>query len=190
MMLILTYVRQVRPSENHPEAYRVEKGRWNHSMENETEPKAMAAGKKGEKGQLGIRQLLPAVFIIISLVWIYIGMTQFGFWNPLRGGTPAFVPICIAVVLLVSSSVVLLMSFKEEKPSYTPLCFLFLLICLAIIGLSAVIGFLPSLLLFVLLWLKLVEKAPWKGTLIVFARLAAIGYGLFKLWLQVPFPEG
>jgi len=159
-------------------------------MENETEPEAMAAGKKREGRQLGIRQLLPAVFIVISLVWIYIGLTQFGFWNPLRGGTPAFVPICIATVLLISSSVMLLMSFKEEKPSYTPLCFLFLLICLAVIGLSAVIGFLPSLLLFVLLWLKLVEKAPWKGTLIVFASLAILGYGLFQFWLHVPFPDG
>ena len=117
-------------------------------------------------------------------------MTQFGFWNPLRGGTPAFMPICIATVLLISSSVMLLMSFKDEKPAYTPLCFLFLLICLSIIGLSAVFGFLPSLLLFVLLWLKLVEKAPWKGTLIVFASLAVLGYGLFEIWLRVPFPKG
>ncbi|PKL03462.1 MAG: tripartite tricarboxylate transporter TctB [Spirochaetae bacterium HGW-Spirochaetae-9] len=159
-------------------------------MENEKEAKAMAEGKKEGDRQLGSRQLLPAVFIIISLVWIYIGMTQFGFWNPLRGGTPAFMPICIATVLLISSSVMLLMSFKDEKPAYTPLCFLFLLICLSIIGLSAVFGFLPSLLLFVLLWLKLVEKAPWKGTLIVFASLAVLGYGLFEIWLRVPFPKG
>jgi hypothetical protein len=160
-------------------------------MNNEVSSKGTAGGKNRAGRRIDTRQMLPAIFIIVSCVWIYTGMTQFGFWNPLKGGTPAFIPIIIATVLLIASSVMLLKSFKkEEKPVYTPLCFVLLLLCLAIIGLTKLLGFLPSLLLFVLLWLKLVEKAPWKGTLVVSACLAAIGYGLFQVWLRVPFPKG
>jgi hypothetical protein len=159
-------------------------------MENETEPKAMVAGKSGGSGKIDMRQILPAIFIVISLVWIYMGMTEFGFWNQLRGGTPAFMPICIATVLLITSFIMLLKSFKEVKPAYTPLCLIFLLLCLAVLGLSLLIGFLPASLLFVLLWLRIIEKASWKGTIILFSSLAIIGYGLFYFWLSVPFPKG
>jgi uncharacterized membrane protein len=137
-------------------------------MNSESGSKSTAGGKKRAGGKIDTRQMLPAIFIIVSCVWIYTGMTQFGFWNPLKGGTPAFIPIIIATVLLIASSVMLLKSFKkEERPVYTPLCFFLLL-----------------------LWLKLVEKAPWKGTLVVSACLAGIGYGLFQFWLKVPFPAG
>jgi len=159
-------------------------------MENETEPKAMAKEKVRASLKIDARQLLPAGLIVTSVVWIYKGVTEFGFWNPLRGGTPAFMPICIATVLLITSTIMLFLSYKEVKPTYTRLCFLFLVLCMAIVGLSLLIGFLPASLLFVLLWLRLIEKAPWKGTLIVFASLAAIAYGVFNIWLSVPFPKG
>jgi hypothetical protein len=159
-------------------------------MEKETEPKAVAAEKSGGSRKIDTRQLLPAVLIVVSVVWIYLGISEFGFWNPLRGGTPAFMPICIATVLLITSSIMLFKSFKEAKPVYMQLCFVFLVLCVAIIGLSLLIGFLPASLLFVLLWLRVIEKAPWKGTLILSASLAAIAYGVFYIWLSVPFPKG
>ncbi len=157
-------------------------------MENET--KKVNAEYHPENRRIDARQLLPTIFIAISGVWIYMGLTEFGFWNPLRGGTPAFMPICIATVLLITSSIMLFKSFKEKKPTFTILCFVFLAMCVATVGLSLLIGFLPASLLFVLLWLKFIEKAPWKGTLIVFASLAIIAYGVFNIWLSVPFPKG
>ena len=159
-------------------------------MGNETEQKAIEAGKRGGSRKIDARQLLPAGLIVISVIWIYKGLTEFGFWNPLRGGTPAFMPICIATVLLIMSSIMLFKSYSEQKPTYTKLCLVFLLLCVAIVGLSLLIGFLPASLLFVLLWLRVIEKAPWKGTLIVFASLAVMAYGVFNIWLSVPFPKG
>jgi hypothetical protein len=150
----------------------------------------MAISRELIRNRVGTRALLPALFIVISIVWIVIGLTQFGFWNQLRGGTPAFFPICVATVLLIASMFALVQSRKETEPVYGLLCFGFLLICFAVIALALVIGFLPSLLLFVMLWLRLVERAPWKGSLIVAICLAAVGYGLFQFWLKVPFPDG
>ena len=44
--------------------------------------------------------------------------------------------------------------------------------------------------IFVVLWLKLLEKAPWKDTLIILAIVMAIVIGVFVVWLKVQFPEG
>ena len=41
-----------------------------------------------------------------------------------------------------------------------------------------------------MLWLKLVEKTPWKTTIIILLFLMALVIGVFVLWLGVPFPEG
>ena len=60
----------------------------------------------------------------------------------------------------------------------------------AIIGCTYLIGMLPALGLFVVLWLKLVEHTPWKTTLIILAIVAALVIGVFVLWLGVRFPTG
>ena len=52
------------------------------------------------------------------------------------------------------------------------------------------IGMLPTMAIFVVLWLKLLEKAPWKDTLIILAIVMAIVIGVFVVWLKVQFPEG
>ena len=139
---------------------------------------------------LWIRQVFPAVIILISIVWIVKGLKEFGFFNPLRGGTPAFLPIICASVMLVAGIVALIQSFKEEMPKFHLLCFIFLLLGAALIYLTELIGLLPSLLLFVFIWIKFVEKASWKGTLLLVGLMALIGYGLFQALLNVPFPEG
>ena len=44
--------------------------------------------------------------------------------------------------------------------------------------------------MYLVLWLKLVEHAPWKHVIIIEAILAAIIIGVFVVWLQVQFPMG
>ena len=61
---------------------------------------------------------------------------------------------------------------------------------IAIILLTNVIGMLPTLALFVILWLKVLEKASWKTTLIILVIVMAIVIGVFVLWLGVRFPNG
>ena len=55
---------------------------------------------------------------------------------------------------------------------------------------TKLIGLLPSLLIFVFIWVKVIEKSSWRSTLIVVALMAVIGYGLFQGILNVPFPNG
>lgn len=140
--------------------------------------------------KFGVRQILPLCLILISIAWIAIAMTEYGFWNDITGPTSGFMPILIATVLLICSSIALFLSFGEEKPSFKILAFVFILLMFALIGISLLIGLVPAMLLYVLLWLRLIEKAPWKGTIILLLFLAALAYGMFQIWLHVPFPNG
>jgi len=157
--------------------------------EHENTPASEDTSEKAGK-RFGVRQLLPLCFMIISAVWIYMGVTMYGFWDALRGGRPGFIPVIVSSCLLFLSILALLQSYKEKKPVFMPLCFIFLLLGFAQIALGELIGLQPAMLLFVLLWLKVIEKAPWKGTLIVLACLSFISFGIFQFWLNVPFPKG
>ena len=49
---------------------------------------------------------------------------------------------------------------------------------------------LPSCMVVSFLWLKLFEKYSWKTSIIATVLLFVFIYGIFKLWLNVPFPTG
>ena len=53
-----------------------------------------------------------------------------------------------------------------------------------------IIGLVPTIFLYIILWLKLYEKAPWKPTLVVLGVAAAITIGVFGMWLGIQFPMG
>ena len=53
-----------------------------------------------------------------------------------------------------------------------------------------IIGLVPSILLFVLVWMRLIEKSGWKETILVMAISAAIAVGVFQLWLGIRLPMG
>ena len=61
---------------------------------------------------------------------------------------------------------------------------------LVIFGVSYLIGFLPTLLLFYIFWLRMMEKMSVRTIIIATVVMTAIVYGTFSMWLKVPFPEG
>jgi len=162
------------------------------------EDAALAAQKnlseKEKKGSVKTHLVLPVLFIVMSVVWIYIGLTKFGYFDKMNGGTPGFLPITCAAIMLVASIAELLSLLRngseDEAPHFNRNCILFFLLCFGIVALSYLIGLLLSMIIFVFIWLKFVEKCSWKSTLIVLAINIAIGYGVFQLALGVPFPQG
>jgi hypothetical protein len=150
--------------------------------------KSESAAEAGRR--VDSRQILPIVLILISVVWIYVGLTKFGFFNKLKGGTPGFLPIVAASVLLVASIAALVKSFKEERPKLNILCVGFIVLCAGVVAFSYLIGLLPSLLLFVFFWIKIIEKSSWKSAVFLLLINVLIGYGVFNFALNVPFPKG
>ena len=143
------------------------------------------------QGKFGIKQIMPLAVAALCVVFLYTGLTKFGFWDATSGPTPAFVPTIISVVLFIVCILGFITSFKDKKESkFHKEEFLVIGAAVLIIAATFLIGLLPSLAVFLVLWLKLVEKTPWKTTIIILLFLMALVIGVFVLWLGVPFPEG
>ena len=147
----------------------------------------MENNKKG----LNLRVIIPLATIIVSLVFIIVGLKDYGFWN--AQPTPGFFPIIIAVVLL-ASSIACFFQVARDKDSadvkYNRNELMVMLGAAGIILCTCRIGLVPSCLIYIRLWLKLVEHAPWKVVITIEIIMAAIILGVFTAWLQIRFPMG
>ena len=135
--------------------------------------------------------LIPIATAIISLVFIVYGFMSYGFWE--NQPTPGFFPIIIAVVLLASSIGCMFQIIRAKDSKEVKYNLQELMVILgggAIIVGTFLIGLVPSALIYILVWLRLVEKAPWKIILLIEVIVAAIVLGVFTAWLQVRFPVG
>ena len=144
-----------------------------------------------EKKKWNLRAVIPLATIVISLVYILVGLKDYGFWK--GQPTPGFFPIIIAVVLL-ASSIACFIQIARDKDSeavrYNRNELIVMLGAAGIILCTFVIGLVPSCLIYIFLWLKFVERASWKVILIIECIMAAIILGVFTFWLQIRFPLG
>ena len=134
--------------------------------------------------------VIPVVTAVIAALFIYLGITKYGFWHEVRGPLPGFFPTIIGFALLGLSVLAFLGGRKEEGTTYPIENWYPALGVIGIMLATLVIGMLPSLALFVILWLKVYEKYNWKTTLVGLAIIMAIVIGAFVMWLGVPFPKG
>ncbi len=135
--------------------------------------------------------MIPLATIVFSLVFIIVGLKDYGFWK--GQPTPGFFPIIIAVVLLVSSIACFLQIARDKDSGtvrYNRNELMVMLGAAGIILCTFVIGLVPSCLIYIFLWLKFVERASWKVILVIELIMAAIILGVFTFWLQIRFPMG
>ena len=146
---------------------------------------------ENKKKGLNLRAIIPLATAIVSLVFIVVGLKDYGFWK--AQPTPGFFPIIIAVVLLAASIACFIQIAKDKDSadvSYNRNELMVMLGAAAIILCTSLIGLVPSCLIYILLWLKLVEHAPWKVIITIEIIMAAIILGVFTTWLQIRFPVG
>ena len=143
-----------------------------------------------EKAKFNSRALIPIATAIIAAIFIGVGLKDFGFWD--NQPTAAFFPIIIAVVLLATSILCLVQVLrgKEPAPDYNKNELMVILGGGGIIIGCYVIGLILSCLLYLFLWLKVIEKASWKAIIIIEVFMAALILGVFVFWMQVQFPMG
>lgn len=140
--------------------------------------------------KISSKQIIPSVTGIMALVFIYLGLTKFGFWHEIHGPRPGFVPTIIGTLLLAISLLALVQSFKEGKPDYPKDNWMVVLGGAAILACTYFFGLIISCIAYVVLWVRVYEKSSWKDTIIVTAVISSIAIGVFVLWLGVPFPKG
>lgn len=133
--------------------------------------------------------LIPVSTFILGAIFIYEGVFKLGFWQ--KEPQSGFFPTIVST-LLVLISVVLFVQMLRDKDSviYNKQDFLVIAGVAGIILFTYLIGMIPTLFIYVTLWLKLIEKAPWKDIIIILAVIAVIVLGVFYGWLSIKFPLG
>jgi putative tricarboxylic transport membrane protein len=113
---------------------------------------------------------------------------------------PGFFPFLVGSILGILSFLIFLQSFKalpgDEKRAFWPnpkrsLKMTYILIALILYALGMdYLGFLFSTLLFLGFLLKAIEPQRWSVVLSGSIFGTILFYGVFKYWLDIPFPTG
>lgn len=140
--------------------------------------------------KVNTKVIVPVAMAVMAIVFIYLGVGKYGFWDSINGPKPGFFPTIIGVILLFTSILALYQNRKELAPKLDKLEMMVIGGCLGLVLCSYLIGLIPSAMLYMLLWLKVFEKCSWKSTLQVTGVMSAIVIGVFVMWLQVPVPWG
>lgn len=135
-------------------------------------------------------RVIPLSTLLFACVFLYLGVTRFGFWHDAVGPLPGFVPSIIAALLIPVSLLALLQSGKAKPVRYSRSCYTVVLGVAAVMASTFLIGMIPSLALYLVVWLRRFGKASWRQTVITTFIMMGITIGVFVAWLNVPFPKG
>lgn len=111
--------------------------------------------------------IVPVVTCAIGILFASIAFGQYGFWDSVAmKPTKGFFPGIISIGLIALSVLAFINGLKSPTAEFRLINWYVPLAVLLIIAATYVIGMIPSLLIFVLLWLKVYEKQSWTTTII------------------------
>lgn len=127
----------------------------------------------------------------IGILFASIAFGQYGFWDSVAmKPTKGFFPGIISIGLIALSVLAFINGLKSPTAEFRLINWNVPLAVLLIIAATYVIGMIPSLLIFVFLWLKVYEKQSWTTTIIALLIVSFIVIGCFRIWLDIQFPIG
>ena len=135
--------------------------------------------------------IVPVVTCAIGILFASIAFGQYGFWDSVAmKPTKGFFPGIISIGLIALSVLAFINGLKSPTAEFRLINWYVPLAVFLIIAATYVIGMIPSLLIFVLLWLKVYEKQSWSTTIIALLIVSFIVIGCFRIWLDIQFPIG
>ena len=135
--------------------------------------------------------IVPVVTCAIGILFASIAFGQYGFWDSVAmKSTKGFFPGIISIGLIALSVLAFINGLKSPTAEFRLINWYVPLAVLLIIAATYVIGMIPSLLIFVFLWLKVYEKQSWTTTIIALLIVSFIVIGCFRIWLDIQFPIG
>lgn len=147
--------------------------------------------RRSEKlSRIKIKLIIPIITAIISIVFMYLGITKYGFWDGAKGPLSGFFPTLVGALLLFMSLLAFSQDIKSEKTSLPVKNWLVPLSVVAILVSTYLIGLIASCFVYFIVWTRFVEKYSWKTTIKTTAVVGGIVVAVFVFWLSVPFPKG
>ena len=140
--------------------------------------------------KVNLKVIFPLFTMAIAGAFIYLGITKFKFWDPIKGPVGGFYPTIIASVLFLISLLAFVQSWKEEKPKINFGDMKVLLAAILVLAGSYVFGMIGAILIYLLVWMRFVEKESWKNSIILMVCVGGVAWLVFSVCLGVNFPEG
>ena len=138
-------------------------------------------------------RLAGLAFVIFGvLVAVRAGGLGVGGW---RTPGPGFLPLVVGVAASLLGAGLALsrtpqdLSEDGRRPTSGRLFAPGLLLAAYALGLER-LGFVPATFVFILAWLRVVERSPWSQVALMAAGTTAVLYGIFIRWLAIPLPAG
>ena len=129
--------------------------------------------------------------ILIGLFYVVMGAAKYGVWKgiSISGG---FMPIVCGGLLVIFCVLMILSKVKkkEHAEKLSPKVLIPLGAMAAILVLNYLVGLIGACIIVAFLWVKFIEKFSWKKSILTAVVLFMFVYGIFRLWLTVPFPTG
>ena len=132
--------------------------------------------------------------LLIAIVWIQQGIVRYDFW---LDGAPGggFVPVVFSALILTVSLAILfreILGKKKTQDSYRFKPESYLPAVAAVLGvfMIQVLGILLAVFLFTTIWMHYLSRYSWAKTLLSSLIFSVFIYGVFRMWLNVPFPTG
>ncbi|KKK36501.1 hypothetical protein WQ57_18985 [Mesobacillus campisalis] len=133
-------------------------------------------------------RMISVFIILFGGYWAFKGWTEYGFWIDKTPGS-GFLPVIIGIATMLLATLGLLKNnppvFRIEKKNFVPV-----IGALLMVASISVFGMIISILLFLVLWLLIVEKFTIKRASILGLSTTLVIYLIFDMVLKVPFPTG
>ena len=134
------------------------------------------------------QHIIPGILALIACGWLYMAVTRYGVWH--EGPRGGFMPALAALVTLGFSLAAIFKAKRDTGHPWFKTVFIPVLIVLALIFVSRVVGLLPALFLMLIGWFRCLEKYSWAFTGIMSVCVIGCVWLIFSFWLKVPFPTG
>lgn len=140
--------------------------------------------------KLNWRCVLFIATAVLGIIWAVLGFGTYGFWSSAEGPGAGFFPAIIGCAITLFSIIEFIKSYGKYEVKFDKEALLIVVSVAAILIMNFLVGLLLALLVYYIVWLRVVEKYPWKKVLLTTLFYGAVMYGVFVLWLKVPFPTG
>lgn len=138
--------------------------------------------------QLWLNVGVSLALCLAGLVFAGFGLFRYGVWLN-NGPGPGFFPFLAGLLTAIPAAVTVFgkVGADAERPQLRSM--LPAIGIIAAVLLVPVLGMVEALSIFILLWIRFVEKRSWRDALIASISGFVVTHLIFSVWLSVLFPE-
>ena len=155
-----------------------------------------------------LRIVISVLLILVSCLWMYMGIFEYGMWVPGVSADTGFIPTVFGAIVLLFSVIKLIRDIKaysqarqeavateKGKASFLEILVKLKPLLPAAVAALAIIlikifGMVIGTFVSLFIYMKFVNNDKWVKSLWVPAVITLFFYAVFVLWLRVPFPRG